>query len=808
MRNKRKEVFVIKTKEIHLTILLLSCLNLLLQFLILFKLDLDGFHFKKIVLEFSEESGFYQEDIEVAATTLSKNITIYYSLDGSRPDSGDKEHTFVYENPISLEVCDDKIDAIVIKFIGYDEKGHKSDVYTNTYFMGKYVKNRFDTLVISLSTDSDYLYGYENGIFVEGKLRDDYIAEHPDEELKYSAPANYNLRGKESERPVHIEVFESDGMRVISQDGGIRTSGNFTRTSEQKSFKLYARNKYDRQNKFMYPFFMDGYSQVDGVVATSYDCIKARNTGNDRLEAFIRDELAMRLGEQAGMQDIQCVRPVSVFINGAYNGCYWLHSNYDEAYFKNRYGTYKGNMVVIGSGEMEMETDTRDDLSNQYAAEYTEIYNKYSELDLTRDANFKELEKQIDIDNYLQYYAIEILMANQDWPYNNQKAYRYVDAGEGKYQADSIFDGRYRYLLYDVDTSMGHGYIADNIDSGKSFEILQNCLDPEKNYAPLFAALMSREDCRQQFVLNLCDFMNGALSYENVCRTLDAMHQERENEMVAYIRESEENVALTKISDYYTNMQMDCIKAWAKVTPLDMRSKLQELWNLGEQYELTLFLSDDVYAKVNSVSVDEEGFQGVYFTDSKVRITAVVPQGKRFAYWRINGEKYWDQTLEIKPEMIHNGKIYVSLYATDDEKAGLDLYSVCAKGESDYFVIKNNTCHVIDTKGYYVKDKDKPSHVYYLPQALVEPGASIRINCQNCMEDQVPYFMQVGFSLSEGEHLTLGLETNGDLDVVEIPSLGIDGGIYCKDYRTGKWKERGMMVTRSILVDNIDRPYR
>lgn len=789
--------------------MLISCLNLILQFLILFNLDLDGFHFeKKIVLELSKESGFYQEDIEISAIALSKNITIYYTLDGSIPNRSDKENTYVYDNPISLKASDDTIDVTVLNFVGCDEKGHESEVYTNTYFLGKYVKNRFDTLVISLSTDSDHLYGYENGIFVEGKLRDDYVAEHPEEVLKYSAPANYNLRGKESERPVHIEVFESDGTRVISQDGGIRTSGNFTRTSEQKSFKLYARNKYDRQNKFAYPFFMDAHSQVDGVVATGYECIKARNTGNDRLEAFIRDELAMRLGEQAGMDDIQSVRPVSVFINGSYNGCYWLHGVYDDIYFKNKYGIYEGNMVVIGSGEMEMETDTKDDLSNQYAAEYTNIYNKYSMMDLTKEENFEGLTQYIDIDNYLKYYAIEILMANQDWPYNNQKAYRYVDADEGNYRTGTVFDGRYRYLLYDIDTSMGHGYIADTIDSGKSFEILQNCLDKDKNYAPLFASLMKREDCRQQFILYLCDMMNGALSYENVCRTLDAMHQERENEMVAYIKESEENVALTNISDYYTNMQMDCIKAWAKVTPPDLRSHLQELWNLGDQYELSLFLPTDAYAEVNSVPVDGKGFQGTYFTDSKVRITAVIPQGKKFSYWRINGKKYWHQTLEVNQEMIHNKKIYVSLYVADDEKAGLDLHTVCAKGDNDYFIIKNNTYHLIDTTGYYVKDKDKPSHVYYLPQALMEPGASIRINCQNCPEDQVPYFMKVGFSLSEGEFLTLGLETDGDLDVVEIPSLGIESGVYCKDYRTGKWKEKGVIVTRSILVDNMDRPYR
>lgn len=769
---------------------------------------MDGFEYRKIALEISGESGFYSEDIEVSATTSSPNITIYYTEDGSVPDIENNKNTFVYEKPILLQASDKKVEAKVLKFLGSDEKWNTSEVYTNTYFTGKYVQNRFDTLVISLSTDSDNLYGYENGIFVEGKLRDDYVAEHPDEELKYSSPANYNLRGKESEKSVHFEVFESDGTRVISQDGGIRTSGNFTRTSEQKSFKLYARSEYDKQDKFSYPFFTDANAETDGTIPVSYEGIKVRNTGNDRLEAFIRDELAMRLGEQAGLQDTQYVRPVSVFINGTYNGCYWLHSNYDDAYFKNKYGAYDGDMVVIGSGEMEMETDTNDDLSNQCAKEYTDIYNKYSAMDLTQDLNFNELEQYIDIDNYLRYHAIEILMVNQDWPYNNEKAYRYVDNNADNYRTGTVFDGRYRYLLYDVDTSMGHGYIADNIGTDESFEILEHCLDPERNYAPLFAALLKREECRQQFILDICDMMNGALSYENVCKTLDGMHQERENEMVAYIEESEENNKLTDISDYYTNMQMDCIKAWAKVTPANMRKNIQDLWKLGDQYKLNMFLPPNTYAKVNSVDVDEKGFQGVYFSDSKVEITAVVPEGQKFAYWRVNGKKYRNSSMVIDSGMIKDGKIYVSLYTEDKETKGLDIQSVCAKGDSDYFVLKNSTFHVIDTTGYYVKDKEKPSHLYYLPEVLIEPGASIRVNCQNCLDNSTACFMQVGFSLSEGETLTLGNDKKGNVDSIQIPELGIKGGIYYKDYRTGQWKEKRINTERTALVDNLDRPYR
>jgi hypothetical protein len=46
------------------------------------------------------------------------------------------------------------------------------------------------------------------------------------------------MRGKEAEREVYLEIFEPNGIRVISQKAGIRTYGGWSRAREQKSFKI------------------------------------------------------------------------------------------------------------------------------------------------------------------------------------------------------------------------------------------------------------------------------------------------------------------------------------------------------------------------------------------------------------------------------------------------------------------------------------------------------------------------------------------------------------------------------------------
>lgn len=727
------------------------------------------------------ESGFYEEDIWIEAK-LEKEGTVFYTSDGSMPGREEDGSTHLYREPVFLAAGDEETVEIYRFFAVYDD-GTESEVVTNTYFMGKNIKDRYDTMVISLAAEDDDLYGYENGIFIEGKLRADWEAEHPGEEAAFDAPANYNVRGRESERKVHIEIFEEDGKRVVAQNGGIRISGNFTRQSEQKSFKLYARKEYDEmQNRFCVPLFDDMRSLQGGNIIDQYKSIKVRNTGNDRSEGFIRDELGMRLASEAGFADTQSVRPVSVYINGVYQGLYWMHSAYDEEYFEEKYGKYDGEMVVIGSSEMNMSGSN--EMENLYAGEYNEIYAKYSALDLTEDAVCRELNEAIDIENYLQYYALEIYMANQDWPFNNIQAYRYVAADGGEYKEDTVFDGRYRYLLYDVDTTMGLGSIRESLNPEQSFETL--VLLKERGYAPLFTALMEREDCRKYFAGYVCNLLNGAYSAENVANVLEDMHQERKNEMLEYIEESIRNPDLPEIGEPYLEMQMDCIRAWAETAPESMLEGMRRKWQLGEAYTLYLLLPDGEGAGINGMIVTEPEFSGRYLSGCDTWLSPVLPDGREFAYWEINGELYAEEEIRIEEGMILDGALYVTLYS-EESGAGLELSQIKAKGKGDYIVLTNTSHEELSTWGYYLMDKEKTSHMNYLEETVLAPGESIRIGCKNY--EGADAFMKVNFNLKQGKEVMLAYAGTGIKERVAIPDLGMEQGVYRKNRITGIWQE-------------------
>ncbi len=747
------------------------------------------------MLDFSKESGFYTQAFSLEVKPY-KAGSIYYTFDGSEPDR-DGENTFLYTRPIDIPAGETER-VWNLRFKEYFTGDSQSETYTVTYIMGTNVDKRYHTLVMNIVTDIDNLYGYENGIFNEGKLRDEYVTANPDEEENGDMPANYNVRGKISERPVYVDIFESDGTNVISQEAGIRTSGGVTREASQKSFKLYARDEYDAMDYFPYAFFQDASSEADGTVNAKYECLKIRNTGNDRLAAFIRDELGMRLAKQAGLQDVQSVTPTAVYINGLYAGLYWMHETYDDSYFKQKYGSYDGEMVVIGNAEMDMATDTDNAGENKYASEYNKVYAKYSQMDLTDDDTYKELCDTIDIDNYIQYFAVECYMGNLDWPSNNERVYRYAAGNGEKYQKDTVFDGRYRYLIYDVDSSMGFGREMEDMKDYNAYERMCNVI---ANDAPLMKALIQREDVKAVVAAYICDLMNDSFSDASFTAALTELEKEREQEMQYFITISNADDSYTDIDEAYMKEQLQVIEKWAEKTPADMLNGIESEWNVGDKYNLMLNIPEGAYAHINSAQVEAPGIKAVYFSDLDVAITADILKGKKIAYWRINGTKYYGSSVSIKKEMIRNGNVYVSMYVRDDSSAGLTLTKVKSEGDSDYFCIYNPTLHQILTKDYYVKDKENPSHVYHLPEKIMEPGEEVRINCANCLEDEKNILLQVGFSLSSGEKLVLENKADGDRSQVEIPHFGNADSVYVKDAASGEWFEKKIEKSQELNFD-------
>ncbi len=597
-------------------------------------------------LSFSMKDSFYSGKIAVEILS-SEPCSVYYTLDGTDPD----ETKTVYKEPVKLS-AGKETKAVCIKAKGYFEDGTVSRTVVHTYFMGKKIEERFDTLVFSVTTDPYNLYDYEYGIFVEGKLRDEYMKEHPGAKIEPDDPANYNMRGRESEREVYLEIFEPDGQVIAEQAAGIRTYGGWSRSREQKSIKIYARKEYDEEkNKIRYEFFpWKTAANGDGSSLDSFKQLVLRNCGNDNGYAFIRDELFQTLAGRAGYKDYEAVRPAALFVNGDYRGLFWLHEVYCDEYFEDHYGDYSGSFEILEGGETFKEED-EDKENADYIADYDRMY-VYSQMDLTEDANFEALCEMLDVENYLSYYALQIYIGNEDWPHNNYKTYRYY-ASEGEEYGGAPFDGKWRYLLHDLDFSFGiygDGAYRDNIGSfvGENGEIT--------SASPLFGQLMRRKDCREIFISKTLDLINGAFAPDHVNKVLEEMNTSRMNEQKNMYGKDilEKWVRPDQLED-----NLETIRTYGKERAQHILKKYQDYFNLGEIFKLSVLPAEGCGLWINSFQTTS-AFEGSYYADYPVTITADLPKGKKLAYWLVNQEKIYDEKLVLTSAAISDGRIEVS----------------------------------------------------------------------------------------------------------------------------------------------------
>ena len=544
----------------------------------------------------SQEDSFCAGDL-VLELSDAGGYPIYYTLDGSIPgfESG------FYEDPIVFTATDE-VQSCVLRARSYDEStGEWGDLFTRTYFYAdsmETLKERFSTYIVCLTSDPYNLYDYEYGIMVEGKIRDEYVNSPEYISGKLTQPANFTQQGRNWERDAFVEILSPDGERLIAQDAGMRIFGHASRQYYYKSFKLYARKAYGNDT-FAYPFFADNTHGADQKVQDAYKRLVVRAHGFDKSVTLFREELFQTLCSQIEGIDSKSVAPVSVWLNGGYYNFEWLQEVYDDTYMEENYGlmqegdyyqklALRANKLTlsiakgktdsgdedeeeaVGAEEAEpvVETTDRTPEEEQASKDYHKMA-EYAEKDLTDDETFAELEQLVDIDNMIQYFAIETYIANWDWPLNNIKLYRY-------YSQNNVYgtgrqDGRWRYLYYDMEA--GFNIYNEEPEDWLDIETVM-----EQN--PLFGAVMKRPDMQEKFAkyIELC--IKEYFTEDRVRAAVEKLCGERDSELAesfAYKHSIDESYTMN-MDDVERNKEV--IYDFVEKRPEMMRQQIQELFGI------------------------------------------------------------------------------------------------------------------------------------------------------------------------------------------------------------------------------------
>lgn len=459
---------------------------------------------------FSKESGFYEDSFKLYIFAPSNEI--YYTLDGSEPD----KNSLKYDNPILIEdasvqpnvysartdvtaaflsedvkkYCkeDSSIDyqvpkhlvdkCTVIKVVYYDHKGQTCDVEERVYFVGFQNKSGYDNInVISIVSDPDSLFGHESGIYVLGKTYDEAI-ENGMLENEYTRSywsfweANYRNKGIEWERKCHIQVFNKDRQLVLSQNAGIRIQGGGSRAFLPKSLNLYARDVYG-DDKIQFDFWNTGYKPKRMTLSS----------GGDDYNTKIKDRLVSELTKDTNIVTMN-YEPYVLFLNGEYWGFYYLTEKYDVNYIEHYYGVDKGELIddiiIIKNGLVETGV-----IADWYVS-YAEMQDFILNNEMKDEENYKTACELIDINSFIDYFAIEGYIARcGDWPDGNYALWRSRNVSDKPYE-----DGKWRWMLFDVNsTAMEIGLIEyDAISNMRQESELFNSLCENDNFKRAFAA--------------------------------------------------------------------------------------------------------------------------------------------------------------------------------------------------------------------------------------------------------------------------------------------------------------------------------
>ena len=714
-------------------------------------------------IQFATAGGMYENNIAVELI-FDEGAEVRFTTDGSDPTAESAEYTQPIEINAGSTVKATTVKAAVVT------DGEIGKIHTQSYITGTSVHDRFDenTLIFVLSTDPYNLYDYEYGIAVPGKIYDDYVAEHPGEEIPYNAPGNYYMSGREAERDMYVEVFESSGKQVISQAAGARVVGGYSRAVPQKSFKLIARKQYDPDNgKFKYAFF-EGAVIADGTPITEYDRIVLRNGANDREFAGVREELSQQLARDYGFPTTQHTVPCAVFLNGEYYGYSWLHENYNEDYLETMFGGSKDNYEIIQNTENPSEG------SERALADYGKVV-EYFEKDLTDDKTFAEFCELVDIENFMQYYAMQIFISNKDWPGNNYKIYRYYPS-EGEKITSKYMDGKWRYLFFDAEYGWGlygEGYRLNTIS-----DLLTG--DHMSGKSEALEALLAREDMRALLVNNLCDMWNGAFSEENILTELDYLIS---------ISDSEQFYALDHhmTSDWANRGSFaesrEQIRQFAANRARILKRQISKLFDIPTvYYDIKVTGAAGALTRLGSLNAEGGSLTSSYFSSFKVKISAEPYNGYRFVKWIINGREYTEPVVELDYSMCGaESQIECTPIIEREEIHGqaLTIKRVSTGKNAGWITLYNPNEEAVSTKGLHISDDGGNLTKFSIPTVEVAPHSELTIVMKNNKQSDALMKIQATFSLKHGETLYLTDFDGNVIESVEIPVIE-EGRVYVR----------------------------
>lgn len=528
----------------------------------------------------NRDGGLYKSSLTVKVT-IPTGTTLRYTTDGSTPT----EKNGMVSTSGQFRMTSTK----VFRFRLFQDGYLPSPVVTRSYI---FTDQEFDLPVISVVTDPVNLYDDSLGILVKG------VNGRPGN--GQDTPCNWNM---DWERPVNVEYFTTGGQMVVNQEAHMERCGGWSRAWAPSSFKIKANKIYEGQNFIPYQVFPQ-------KAYLKHKTWQVRNGGNDN-NSRIKDAALQTIVHTSGLDvDGQECQPVVHFINGEYKGVLNIREPNNKHFVEANY--------ALDEDEIDQFEMSPDSGYIQKCGTDESILQWYSLSMRAADAaTYEKICSLVDIDEYINYMAVELYLGSDDWPQNNVKGFK------PRYEG-----GKFRFVLFDLDHSFNLSSNAFETFAGKSNYSFAHAsgssvgMQGGIKLVSIFLNMLKNDTFRKQFI-DTYSLVAGSVFVPERCNVIiDSM-----------ARNTEKALGLEGKSPWWTaddlksrlsgrqQMMTGALKNYA---PMKLSS------TSGQRVKFSANLPQ-AHLLMNGLPVPTDKFDGTLF--APVTLEARAPAGYRFVGW-------------------------------------------------------------------------------------------------------------------------------------------------------------------------------
>jgi len=413
----------------------------------------------------------------------------------------------------------------------------------------------------------------------------------------YGSAGIYSNPWKEGfdwERYAQHCYFDAGGQKIYS-NSGIRIQGGNSVGMPKKSFRFHYRDIYGA-SRFKYPIFnhSDQSTFRNIVFRSGYDDDLTSSGGT-----LLRDPLSTEFWRLTGNL-ASASEWASLMINGNYWGIYNIRESVDEKFVEDHLGTGKFDLIRFQK--------TGPDLKHGSAADWDSLTSFIQSADFTSASAYNKACEQIDMNSLLNLLAFVHCSQYRSWTW-----------GASVFKPSEP-SGKWRFTIWDTDRA----YLDLSWNGFTQYQFTAK--EKWANFIP--QKLLVNEQFKRDLINRTADFLNEWFKTENSLSTYDSIKSiiepAIESEKKRWKPTSNWEGATAGIASFLTNR------------PAKVRGQIKEYFAIENEYTLKLNTVGKGTIILNYLNLDSFPWEGVYFENIPVALTAIPAPGYKFTGWNID----------------------------------------------------------------------------------------------------------------------------------------------------------------------------